>query len=80
VQARSSRSSSSPVNTGTGFSGTRGGLSPAIGSGTSSSAASHLKNCCSALNWLLAYAGLYRSSSQTIHRCTSCLPTSSQRV
>lgn len=49
-------------------------LSPIIGSGTSSSAASHLKNCCSARNWLLAHAALYLSSSETIHSCTSCLP------
>ena len=41
-------------------------------------AASHLKNCCSARNWLLAYAALYRSSGRTVHCCTSCLPTCSQ--
>ena len=33
---------------------TRGGCSPSIGSGSSSSAASHLKNCCKARYWLLA--------------------------
>ena len=33
---------------------TRGGCSPAIGSGSSFSAASHLKNCCKARYWLLA--------------------------
>ena len=68
------------MKTGTGWSGTCGGRSPAIGSPISSSAASHLKNCRSARNWLLAYAALYRSSSQTIHRCTSCLPACSQQV
>ena len=60
--------------------GTPGGFSPAIGSGISSSAASHLENCCRARYWLLAYAALYRSSSRTIHRWMSCLPTSSQLV
>jgi len=75
-----SRGRSPAANTGTGLSGTCGGLSPAIGSGISSSAASHLKNCCKARNWLLAYAGLYRPSSQTIHSCTSCFLTSGQPV
>src|ERR1035441_4441864 len=77
AQVRSSRDRSSAVKTGTGLAGTRGGLIPSIGSPTSSSAASHLKNCCSARYWLLAYALLYRSSSHTIHRCTSCRPTGS---
>jgi hypothetical protein len=54
AQARSSSVSSSPVKTGTGLSATCGGLSPAMGSGISSSSDSHLKNCCSARNWLLA--------------------------
>src|ERR1035437_7985602 len=80
AQARSSRDRSSPVKTGTGLPGTCGGLIPSIGSGNSSSPASHLKNCCSARYWLLAYALLYRPSSHTIHRCTSCRPTSSHRV
>ena len=39
--------------TGTGLPATCGGLSPAIGSGRSSSAASHLKNCCSARKLVL---------------------------
>jgi hypothetical protein len=56
------------------------GTPQAIGSGISSSDASHLKNCCSARNWLLAYAVLYRSSSHTVHSCTSRRRTSSQRV
>ena len=34
--------------------GDGGGCSPAVGSGSSSSAASHLKNCCKARYWLLA--------------------------
>ena len=80
AHARSSRGSSSPAKTGTGLSGTRGGFSPAIGSGISSSTASHLKNCCSARYWLLAYAALYRPSSQATHSCTSRFPTSSQPV
>jgi hypothetical protein len=41
-----------------GLVGDAGGLSPAIGSPISSSSASHLKNCRSARNWLLAYAQL----------------------
>ena len=44
AHTRASRESSSPEKTGTGLSGTRGGFSPAIGSGISSSTASHLKN------------------------------------
>ena len=80
AQARSSRGRSPAAKTGTGLSGTPGGFSPAIGSGTSSSAASHLKNCWRARYWLLAYALLYRSSSRTIHRWMSCLPTCSQLV
>jgi hypothetical protein len=60
VHARSSLSRSPEVKTGTGRSGTCGGRSPAIGSGISSSAASHLKNYCRARNWLLAYAAPYR--------------------
>ena len=56
AQARSSRGRSPSVKTGTGLPGTRGGFSPAVGSGTSSSAASHLKNCWRARYWLLAYA------------------------
>ena len=58
AHARSSRASSSLVKTGTSLSVTRGGCSPAIGSGSWSSAASHLKNCCRARYWLLAYAVL----------------------
>ena len=58
AHARSSRVSSSGVKTGTSLAGTRGAASPAIGSGSSSSAASYLKNCCSARYWLLAYAAL----------------------
>ena len=54
AHARSSRVSSSSVKTGTSLAGTRGGASPAIGSGSWSSAASHLKNCCRARYWLLA--------------------------
>jgi len=54
AHACSSRVSSSPVKTGTSFSVTRGGCSPDIGSGSSSSEASHLKNCCKARYWLLA--------------------------
>ena len=54
AHACSSRVSSSLVKTGTSLAGTRGGGSPAIGSGSSSSAASHLKNCCRARYWLLA--------------------------
>ena len=47
-----SRADSSPlVNTATSFSVTFGARSRAIGSGRSSSAASHLKNCCSARLW-----------------------------
>src|ERR1700677_2027027 len=56
THTRASRESSSPAKIGTGLSVTRGGFSPAIGSGMSSSPASHLKNCCSARYWLLAYA------------------------
>jgi len=58
AQAWSSLVSSWLVKTGTSFSGTRGGCSPDIGSGSSSSADSHLKNCCRARYWLLAYAVL----------------------
>jgi len=54
AHARSSRVSSPGVKTGTSLSATRGGCSPAIGSGSWSSAASHLKNCCRARYWLLA--------------------------
>jgi hypothetical protein len=53
AHARSRRTSSSPLKTGTGLSGTRGGFSMDIGSGTSSSAASHLKTA-AARNWLQA--------------------------
>ncbi len=49
-----SEDSSSAVNTGTIFTPTLGGFSRAIGLGCSSSSAYHLKNCCSARNWLLA--------------------------
>ena len=41
------------MKTGTGLPGTRGGLSPVIGSGISSSAASHLKDCWRASLWLV---------------------------
>jgi hypothetical protein len=54
AHACSSFVSSPVVKTGTSFSVTRGGCSPSIGSGSSSSAASHLKNCCKARYWLLA--------------------------
>jgi hypothetical protein len=54
AHARSSRAISVPVKTGTSPVVTFGGRSPAIGSGTPSSADSHLKNCCSARYWLLA--------------------------
>jgi hypothetical protein len=54
AQARASRVSSGLVKTWTSLLLTFGGRSPAIGSGRSSSAASHLKNCCSARYWLLA--------------------------
>ena len=54
AHARSIRSSSPAAKTGTGLPGTCGGFSPAMGSGISSSPASHLKNCCRARNWLLA--------------------------
>ena len=58
AHARSSRVSSSGVKTGTSLAVTRGGYSPVIGSGSWSSADSHLKNCCRARYWLLAYAVL----------------------
>ena len=48
VHACSSRVSSSPVKTGTSLQVSAGDCSLAIGSGSSSSAASHLKNCCRA--------------------------------
>ena len=78
AHACSSRASSSGVKTGTSLSVTRGGCSPAIGSGSSSSAASHLKKCCKARYWLLAQALLWRSSSHAIHRWMSWLLTCSQ--
>jgi hypothetical protein len=52
AHARSKSASSLPVKTGTSFPVTFGGCSPAIGSGRSSSADSHLNNCCSAWYWL----------------------------
>ena len=61
-----------------GFSVTFGGRSLAIGSGRSSSSAHHLKNCCSARYWLLAYAALYPLSRYTIHRSISCLSACSR--
>ena len=54
AHAWSSLASSWPVKTGISCCGTGGGYSPAVGSGSSSSAASHLKNCCKARYWLLA--------------------------
>ena len=57
AQACSSRASSAPVNTGTSLSVTRGGCRPAIGSGSRSSAASHLKNCCRARYWFAGVGG-----------------------
>ena len=72
AHARSSADSSAALNTGTSFSVTLGGRSPVIGSGRSSSAASHLKNCCRPRYWLLAYALLYRPSRHTIHSWISC--------
>ena len=54
-----SRADSSPlVKTGTSFPVTFGGRSRTIGSGSCSSSAHHLKNCCSARYWLLTYASL----------------------
>ena len=57
-QAFSSADSSPLVKTGTSFSVTSGGRSRIIGSGSCSSSAHHLKNCCSARYWLLTYASL----------------------
>jgi hypothetical protein len=54
AQACSSRVSSWLVKTGMSLWLTCGGCSPAIGSDSWSSAASHLKNCCRARYWLLA--------------------------
>jgi len=51
THACSSRASSWLVKTGTSLAVTRGGCSPAIGSGSWSSAASHLKNWCRARYW-----------------------------
>ena len=53
-QAFSKADSSRLVNTGTSRTATLGARSLAIGSGISSSVASHLKNCRSARNWMLA--------------------------
>ena len=79
-QAFSSADSSTLVNTGTAVTVTFGARSRAIGSGRSSSAACHLKNCRSARNWMLAYAPLYRPSSCVIHRWISWASTCSQLV
>ena len=72
--------SSTLVKTGTAVTVTFGARSRAIGSGSSSSAARHLKNCRSARNWMLAYALLYRSSSCTIHCWISWASACSQLV
>jgi hypothetical protein len=53
-QALFSSGSSTLVKTGTAVTVTFGARSRAIGSGSSSSAARHLKNCRSARNWMLA--------------------------
>jgi hypothetical protein len=53
-QALASADSSTLVNTGTSRTVTLGARSRIIGSGTWSSAASHLKNCRRARNWMLA--------------------------
>ena len=79
-QVFSKAESSSLVKTGTSFSLTFGARSGCIGSGICSSSASQRKNCCSARNWLLAYASLYRVSRCTSHRCTSWPPTWSHLV
>ena len=79
-QARRSAESSSLVNTGTSCGFAVGARNPDVGSGRSSSAASHRRNRRTARNWLLAYAVLYSPSSHTVHRCRSCRSTCSHLV
>jgi len=68
------------VNTGTSFWVTFGARRRAIGCGSCSSPASHLKNCCSARYWLLACKSLWRASSCTSPRWTSGPSTCSHLV